>query len=255
MNPPKPDDPSDSERLDETRRELERLTKLRRDVARGLLEVSAAAKRDADRLLAADGGPTKAEDAVVADAALPSRAAAPRQGLSNPFLYGSFALGILCGILLAVTLGTSDAPSTERGVVAQPPTESVGSPVAAAPPEIVDPAPSTDPPPAVSVAQGGDALPAASTGEADVAGLVLTLRTHRACWLSVRVDGGDTVERLLPPDETVVLEVDEEAVLRIGDAAALSLLINDQPTRSLGRDGQVVELRITPSNFRTFLAG
>jgi hypothetical protein len=85
--------------------------------------------------------------------------------------------------------------------------------------------------------------------------LVLTLRTHRACWLSVRVDDGDAVERLLPADETLVLQVEEEAALRIGDAAALSILINDQPTKTLGRDGQVIELRITPSNYQTFLNG
>ncbi len=91
----------------------------------------------------------------------------------------------------------------------------------------------------------------ADTGQS----LVLTLRTHRACWLSVRVDSGEPVERLLAPDETVVLQVEEEAILRIGDAAALSLLINDQPNGSLGADGQVVELRITQSNFRTFLNG
>ena len=57
----------------------------------------------------------------------------------------------------------------------------------------------------------------------------------------------------MPPDETIVLQVEEEAFLRIGDAAAMSILINDQPTKPLGADGQVVDLRITSSNFQTFL--
>ena len=249
MNPPKPDDaPADSEQLEETRRELERLTRLRRDVASGLLEVSEAARRDAEKLLSQSRGTDASTDkAILSDGDASGR------GWSSPFLYGSFALGILCGFLLALSLGTPDGPSPEGVVGGQPSPETAPS-VAA--PDAAEPPPLTDEQPALSAGREADALPQEeATSGTDVVGLVLTLRTHRACWLSVRVDGGDTVERLLPPNETVVLEVEEEATLRIGDAAALSLLINDRATRSLGRDGQVVQLHVTPANFRTFLEG
>ena len=183
MNPPKPNDATDSERLEETRRELERLTRLRRDVASGLLEVSEAAKRDAERLLSASADLTESRGT-----------AGDTSGRvwSSPFLYGSFAVGILCGFLLALSLGTRDAVSP-NGVVAGPPTPEAAPSVAGR--DAVETPPPTEEQPPLSAAREVDALPpTGSTTGADVTGLVLTLRTHRTCWLSVRVDGGDTVE-------------------------------------------------------------
>ena len=242
------DTQEDADRLEATRREVERLTKLRRDVASGLLEVSEAAKRDAERLLSATADtPGSGEVPPRPTDAEPSRVR------SSPLLYGSFAIGILCGFLLAIFLRTPEvSPVDDVAVVDQAPPE---TPFDSAEPEAVEQTASTDSEQAPPSAPTPEP-PAVSTAGADTAGgLVLTLRTHRTCWLSVRVDDGETIERLLPPGETVVLQVEEEAVLRIGDAAALSLLINDRPTGSLGADGQVVQLRITPSNFQAFLNG
>ena len=212
MNPPKPDDaPAKSEQLEETRRELERLTKLRRDVASGLLEVSEAARRDAERLLSAGGEPTESRrSAASTDRAISSSGGTPGRGWSSPFLYGSFAVGILCGFLLALSLGTRDAPLPDGVVAGEQPSAETAPSVAG--PDALETPPPTDEQPPLSATREVDALPptGSATGS-DGAGLVLTLRTHRACWLSVRVDGGDTVERLLPPNETVVLEVEEEA--------------------------------------------
>ncbi len=84
--------------------------------------------------------------------------------------------------------------------------------------------------------------------------LVLVLTTHRECWLRTSVDGGSPSERTVAANQTVVLRAKQEAQIRIGDAAAVSLTINDRPTNSLGRDGQVVSLRVTPDNFQSFLA-
>ena len=81
--------------------------------------------------------------------------------------------------------------------------------------------------------------------------LVVRLTTRDDCWLSTSIDGGEP--RLLPAGRTVTLEVQQEIVLKIGNAAAVSILINGQPARPLGAEGQVVKLRITPSNFNTFL--
>ena len=57
------DDREDTDRLETTRQELDRLAKLRRNVARGLLEVSDAAKRDAERLLSGGADTTGSDDA------------------------------------------------------------------------------------------------------------------------------------------------------------------------------------------------
>lgn len=237
----------DAERVEATRRELERLTKLRRDVASGLLEVSEAAKRDAERLLAATAdttGPDEASSGVTGGE--------PARVWSSPLLYGSFALGLLCGLLLAMFLLAPQAPPEDQAVVMdQSLSETLSSP---GQPEASEPAAATDSE-RPRTAQASEPPTVSTPSDEATDRLVLTLRTRRACWLSVRVDDGDAVERLLPADETLVLEVEEEAALRIGDAAALSLFINDQPTRTLGSDGQVIELRITPSNYQTFLNG
>ena len=253
MNPTKPEDtPEDAQQLEATRRKLERLTKLHRDVASGLLEVSEAARRDAERLLSADAGTT--ESGGSADETPPAASEEePARVWSNPFLYGSFAFGLLCGFLLALVFRTPEVSQIdEMAAVDQSSPETAFT---TDQPEVAEPTPSIDSVGAPSPAETAQPPVAPTAGAETPTGLVLTLRTHRACWLSVRVDDGDPVERLLPPNETVVLQVEDEAALRIGDAAALSLLINDQPTRLLGSDGQVVELRITPSNFRTFLNG
>jgi hypothetical protein len=67
------------------------------------------------------------------------------------------------------------------------------------------------------------------------------------------VDGTRQLERLLKRGETVVLVARREAVLRIGDAGALTLLLNGQRTRPLGVPGEVVSPRITPANYASFL--
>lgn len=237
----------DTERLDATRRELDRLTKLRRDVASGLLEVSEAAKRDAERLLAATADTTGPdEDSPGVTGAEPARV------WSSPPLYGSFALGLLCGLLLAMFLRAPQAPPEDHvDVTDQSSSETAPSP---GQPWAAEPAAATSSErPRTEQTSEPPAVSAPSDETTDR--LILTLRTHRACWLSVRVDDGDAVERLLPADETLVLQVEDEAALRIGDATALSLFINDQPTKTLGRDGQVIELRITPSNYQTLLNG
>ena len=86
-------------------------------------------------------------------------------------------------------------------------------------------------------------------------GLVLTLTATRECWIRTYIDGGSPLERLMKADETILLRANDEVVLRIGDASALSLLINNKPGKSLGTRGQVVTARITRSNYLNMLAG
>ena len=67
------------------------------------------------------------------------------------------------------------------------------------------------------------------------------------------IDGGQRLERLLKPDETVILHAHDEVVLRVGDAGALSVLVNNQPMRPLGAAGQVVTRRISRENYLSML--
>ena len=82
---------------------------------------------------------------------------------------------------------------------------------------------------------------------------MLTVTARRACWIGSTLDGGQRLERLLASNETIMLRATNEAVLRIGDATALSVLINNQPTRPLGTTGQVVTHRITRANYKNLL--
>jgi len=85
--------------------------------------------------------------------------------------------------------------------------------------------------------------------------LLLTLIARRPCWVRTTVDGEPPRERLLRPNDTIRLRARKEAVLRVGDAAALSLLINNQPAKPLGAPGEVITTRITRVNYPNFLSG
>jgi Domain of unknown function (DUF4115) len=86
-------------------------------------------------------------------------------------------------------------------------------------------------------------------------GLVLAITATRECWIRTHIDGGKPLERLMKADETIMLRANDEVVIRIGDASALSLLINNKPGKPLGTTGQVVTARITRSNYLSMVAG
>ena len=101
-----------------------------------------------------------------------------------------------------------------------------------------------------------DTLTLPEVASPDVAredGLVLALTGLRASWINTTLDGGQRMERLLAPNETILLRATTEAILRVGDATAVSVLINNQPARPLGSTGQVVTARITKDNYRKLL--
>ena len=177
------DPKEDSDRLQATRRELERLTKLRHDVASGLLAVSEAARRDAETLLSAkaeaSAGTTETTptvDELVASSSGGEPAGARR---SSRLLYGSFAFGLLCGFALAVLIRPSGTapPATEAAEVDQQVPEVAA---VSGQPELSEPTP----PPGLDQPQTGgrqaDQRPALSTAGADATGgLILTLTTRR----------------------------------------------------------------------------
>ena len=137
----------------------------------------------------------------------------------------------------------------------------------AAPVEAAAPAPkpNTDPPaappPAVSPA------PAASTPAPGASGsspttplaapvddrLTVGLTVKRPCWVTATVDGRRTINRLLQPGETTTMEVRKELVLTAGDASAVALTLNGAEARPLGNTGDVVTVRLNPTNFKSYV--
>ena len=132
---------------------------------------------------------------------------------------------------------------------------SVAAVPSSSPSEFAVPSQLAEPAASQSLSQAPATPASETTGTASAdGGLVLTLSTHRPCWVRMALDEGAPVERLLPPDTTITLKADQQAILRIGDATAVTMQINQQQTRPLGRDGRAVDLVVTPSNFRDYLS-
>lgn len=154
----------------------------------------------------------------------------------KPLLVGAASIAVL----MSAGFMYQNQPSANEMPAAQPRAE-----IQAAVPLTAVPTPSAEP--------AGDLTPASSAAPSREDGLVLTVTARRACWIGSTLDGGQRLERLLAANETIMLRATNEAVLRIGDATALSVLINNQPTRPLGTTGQVVTHRITRSNYKNLL--
>jgi hypothetical protein len=87
----------------------------------------------------------------------------------------------------------------------------------------------------------------------DVDGLMLELEAHTECWVGVTLDGDRRVERLLKQGEHLQVSARNAAVLRVGNAGALSLTINGLAASSLGPLGRPVTIHMTPATFRRLM--
>ena len=81
----------------------------------------------------------------------------------------------------------------------------------------------------------------------------LELTTQALCWVVIRVDGEQVLRRLLQPGEHHAFEVQNEAVMRVGEPGALTMSINGQRGRALGPAGQPVDVQIDRRNLRQYL--
>ena len=167
---------------------------------------------------------------------------------SRARLYGTFGLGLVCGLVVAMLFSSFGGESPSVSSDALEPTPEIASPSAAAP---VEPTPPPVAPPSPEPAVEARPEPADVETPADPPdGLVVTINASGECWISAELDGsGAPMERTLSRNDEIVLEAEEEVFLTIGDPSAISMTINGRPTRSLGAAGRVARLRITPANF------
>jgi DivIVA domain-containing protein len=246
------------------RREMERLAAVRREVA-SCLETSIGALRTATGLLASAAPPPFAQPAASLHTLTPRVQLEPPRELPavisqfgnlasfrpklpawsierrKPLLIG---LGSVAALMFAGFI-YQNQPSANEMPDAQP----AAAARATAPPPAA--APLRAEPPVAAAPAPVEALPPPPPQRED--GLVLTVTARRACWIGSTLDGGQRLERMLAANETIMLRATTEAVLRIGDASAISMLINNQPTKALGAAGQVVTHRITRTNYRNLL--
>lgn len=67
------------------------------------------------------------------------------------------------------------------------------------------------------------------------------------------LDGERKFERELDAGEQATVQAQNEVVLRVGNAGAISLTINGVAALPLGRQGEPVTTRITPDNYTRLL--
>lgn len=113
--------------------------------------------------------------------------------------------------------------------------------------------------PGAPVAQGagGPAAspPAQATSPApSSAPLSIVIEPKGPCWTSLSVDGSVAFARVLQAGEREARQAREEIVLEIGDAGAFAYSLNGAPGRPLGGPGEVVKMRITRDNYRSYLS-
>lgn len=80
--------------------------------------------------------------------------------------------------------------------------------------------------------------------------LRVELTATGSCWVAAETDGVRSIYRLVEPGERLMLEAQRVIALRLGNAGAMRISINEGPSRSLGGDGEVVELEVTPDDVR-----
>ena len=238
---------SEGSREKEIQAELDRLARLRRNVANGLMALSESARRDATALLSLGAdGPSSPTERTPSDDDV-------RAGFALWQVASAFLVGLTCGLAVMWYV----APGV---VSAQRPVEALGSTMAEShdarkdetgPVEPADSVPASEPDP-IALPELVDET---GTPPPVVAGdrLVVALSASRTCWVRTAVDGSEPVERTLRAGDVVALEAESEVSLRVGDAGAVALAIDGQPARPLGGDGQVVTTSITRANLATFL--
>jgi cytoskeletal protein RodZ len=84
--------------------------------------------------------------------------------------------------------------------------------------------------------------------------VVVALSAIGECYVSATVDGEKKVDRLLQPGEQLTMDVHRELLLTAGDASAIAITLNGAGVRPLGNPGQSVTVRLSPANFKDYLA-
>jgi cytoskeleton protein RodZ len=129
--------------------------------------------------------------------------------------------------------------------------------VTATTPEAQAPAATTHPPPPAPTVPPTVAPPLPVTKAdppPDDEGLTIGLLARRRCYVSATVDGRKVIEQLLADGDQRTIDVKREMVLTAGDAAAISLTLNGEPARPLGKSGEVITVRVNLANFKDYLS-
>jgi hypothetical protein len=147
-------------------------------------------------------------------------------------LFGAVGIAVLAGTIWWFRSGDS-TPAAETAARSD-----AAAPVASAP-AVVSPAASSAP---------ASTSAAASDASASASPLSLLVEARRSSWLRTTVDGESDAGRMLARGETVRLNATQSVSLRVGDAGAVYVSVNNGQPSPLGRDGQVVTRQFVVEN-------
>jgi len=117
------------------------------------------------------------------------------------------------------------------------------------------PSPSqSEPPPAPEPEQTPVAAPPVTAPASQ--GLTLDIQAREKTWIKVSADGNSAKPQdgeILEPGMTRKFTAENSLSISIGNAAGLTLKINDMPVKPLGKAGQVRSVKITQENLKDFI--
>jgi cytoskeleton protein RodZ len=84
--------------------------------------------------------------------------------------------------------------------------------------------------------------------------LIVDIEAREETWIKVKADGSSVNSgEILQPGMTRKFTAQDSIAISVGNAGGLTLKINDQTAKPLGKSGQVREVTITPNNLRDFI--
>ena len=146
-----------------------------------------------------------------------------------PAVIGALALAIVIFYIVTRDSGNAVQTRTTAGVTASEPASTPLTPSVEAAPE-PEPEPA---PPAISVA--------------------IEVQAIEQTWVKVVTDTNAPQEALMEPGNVLRFSAHTSLTLTVGNAAGVTVKLNDKQMKPLGRSGQVREIVITPDNLKDFI--
>jgi hypothetical protein len=100
-----------------------------------------------------------------------------------------------------------------------------------------------------------DIVPLDQVASASTSPLHFEIQPGGPCWVAAVADGRQALQRLMNAGDREVVDANDEATLRVGDAAACAFSINGAAARPVGAAaGQPATFHITRANYQEFVA-
>ncbi|HPT69441.1 MAG TPA: DUF4115 domain-containing protein, partial [Syntrophomonas sp.] len=77
--------------------------------------------------------------------------------------------------------------------------------------------------------------------------LQIKVKPDMECWVRVVADGQNKLSATMKDSQEQTFTADEKIYIRLGNAGAVDIIVNDKPIESLGGIGQVAEKEFTKS--------